>query len=116
MSKKLDKKLKDLEKENTRLENIIEKKRDKHVADVQKLEKQKDKLLKQLKNLQEKRDKMDKELWLVFKAINKFEDMMDNMRIDRFDDKIKKLEEQKLNLKKQAVKYEKDISALAQTG
>jgi hypothetical protein len=116
MSKKIDKKLKDLEKENDKLEKIIENTRDKFLNDTKKLTDQNAKLLNQLKNLQVKRIKVDNEFNLVAKALGKWEDMMHNMNVDKLDEKINKLEQQKNNLRKQALKYEKEISFLSQTG
>ena len=100
MTSKLDKELKELEKENTKLENILEKGRDKFVADEKKLKEQLSKIKDQAVKSRKILNSLDGDK-TIQKQIKEFETLSAEMNYDKLNEKIEKLQAQKNNLKKQ---------------
>ena len=100
MTSKLDKELKVLEKENNKLENIIEKGFDKYIADEKKLKEQLSKIKEQAVKSRKKLESLDADL-TIRKQIKEFETLSAEMNYDKLNEKIEKLQSQKNNLTKQ---------------
>ncbi len=100
MTSKLDKELKELEKENEKLENLLEKGFDKYIADEKKLKEQLSKIKEQAKKSRKKYESLDTD-FTIAKQIKEFKTLTVEMNHDKLNEKIEKLQAQKNNLKKQ---------------
>ena len=98
--KKMISELKKIMKENDKLENLIEKGRDKNTDQKIKLEKQVDALKIRKKQLQNQFDAVDTDV-TIFNKIEEFKKLRSEMNVDKIQDKIDKLQKLKDKYKSQ---------------
>tara|TARA_B110000285_G_C15103838_1_gene606679 strand:- start:1180 stop:1617 length:438 start_codon:yes stop_codon:yes gene_type:complete len=98
--KKMISELKKIMKENDKLENLIEKGRDKNTDQKIKLEKQVDALKIRKKQLQNQFDAVDTDA-TIFNKIEEFKKLRSEMNVDKIQDKIDKLQKLKDKYKSQ---------------
>lgn len=95
--------LKKIMKENDKLENLIEKGRDKNTAEKNKLITLRDALKNRKKQLKKQLETKDANLTMV-KKIEQFKKLRGEMNVDKIDDKIAKLTSEKEKYKSQLKK------------
>lgn len=95
--------LKKIMKENDKLENLIEKGRDKNTAEKNKLITLRDALKNRKKQLKKQLETKDANLTMV-KKIEQFKKLRNEMNVDKIDDKIAKLTIEKEKYKSQLKK------------